>query len=230
MCFLFCLFNVSSEIQDPLVLLDPVLLAEALLEWLLVLERILGPSDLGSAAVSESNQDGVELSRSSSLNLLEQGKPSETVTVQRRESSELEEKVDQCETLDFSEEILVCGSPPETLRVTPPVPIPSELLSKLTELATLYTELSYFKKQKEGLECNTFLRHYFFLLDHERVQRMCLLCYQEQPEVRSSFMEAMLGKKGPLKYSVTFSLFLFLSIYSVFIKKTINRFETYIFS
>ncbi|KAF6738904.1 Hermansky-Pudlak syndrome 5 protein [Oryzias melastigma] len=182
-----------SEIQDPLVLLDPVLLAEALLEWLLVLERILGPSDLGSAAVSESNQDGVELGRSSSLNLLsEQGKPSETVTVQRRESSELEEKVDQCETLDFSEEILVCGSPPETLRVTPPVPIPSELLSKLTELATLYTELSYFKKQKEGLECNTFLRHYFFLLDHERVRRMCLLCYQEQPEVRSSFMEAML--------------------------------------
>ncbi|RVE71727.1 hypothetical protein OJAV_G00054870 [Oryzias javanicus] len=119
-----------SEIQDPVVLLDPVLLAEALLEWLPVLERILGPSDFGSAAVSETNQDGVEQGRSSSLNILsEQGKPSETVTVESRESSELEETVHQCETLDFSEEILVCGNLPETLRVTPPVPIPSELLS-----------------------------------------------------------------------------------------------------
>uniref|UniRef100_A0A3P9IRT5 Hermansky-Pudlak syndrome 5 protein homolog n=1 Tax=Oryzias latipes TaxID=8090 RepID=A0A3P9IRT5_ORYLA len=184
-----------SEIQDPSVLLDPVHLAEALLEWLPVLQRILGPSNLGSAVVSESNQDGGELGRSSSLNLLsEPGKSSETVTVESRESSELEEQVDQCEIQqlsDFSEEVIVCGSPPETLRVMPPVPIPSELLSKLTELATLYTELSCFKKQKGGVECKTFLRRYFFLLDHERVRRMCLPCYQEQPDVRSSFMEAM---------------------------------------
>uniref|UniRef100_A0A8C7Y874 Hermansky-Pudlak syndrome 5 protein homolog n=1 Tax=Oryzias sinensis TaxID=183150 RepID=A0A8C7Y874_9TELE len=197
--FVLMFFDISSEIQDPLVLLDPVHLAEALLEWLPVLERILGPSNLGSAVVSESNQDGGELGRSSSLNLLsEPGKPSETVTVESRESSELEEQVDQCEIQqlsDFSEEVIVCGSPPETLRVMPPVPIPSELLSKLTELATLYTELSCFKKQKGGVECKTFLRHYFFLLDHERVRRMCLLCYQEQPDVRSSFMEAMFGEK-----------------------------------
>lgn len=75
-----------------------------------------------------------------------------------------------------------------------PKPVPSDLLANLTQLATLYTELSCFRKQQDeqALGCTNFLRRYFFLLDKERVRRMCLLCYEEQLEVQSSFTEAML--------------------------------------
>lgn len=85
---------------------------------------------------------------------------------------------------------------PEPVRLEPPRPVQADLLSDLTQLATLYAELSCFRKllTEQGLGCTSFLRRYFFLLDQERVRRMCLLCYQEQPEVQSSFMEAMLGE------------------------------------
>ncbi|TMS05012.1 Hermansky-Pudlak syndrome 5 protein-like protein [Larimichthys crocea] len=85
-------------------------------------------------------------------------------------------------------------SPAEPVRVVSPKPLLSDLLANLTQLATLYTELSCFRnpENEQALGCTTFLRRYFFLLDQERVRRMCLLCYQEQPEVQSSFAEAML--------------------------------------
>uniref|UniRef100_A0A669FC51 Hermansky-Pudlak syndrome 5 protein homolog n=1 Tax=Oreochromis niloticus TaxID=8128 RepID=A0A669FC51_ORENI len=134
----------SSQIQDPLVLLDPASLREALMEWLPVLERILG---------SRWDTDYLNSTKNGASN----------------------------------------GSPAEPVRVVPPKPIPSDLLAHLSELATLYTELSCFRNQNEQeLGCTVFLRRYFFLLDQERVRRMCLLCHQEQPEIMSSFTEAML--------------------------------------
>lgn len=89
------------------------------------------------------------------------------------------------------------GGPPEPVRVASPKPLQLDLLADLTQLATLYTELSCFRKPESGQAqgCTTFLRRYFFLLDTERVRRMCLLCYQEQPEVQRSFTEAMLGQE-----------------------------------
>uniref|UniRef100_A0A8C3G740 Hermansky-Pudlak syndrome 5 protein homolog n=1 Tax=Cyclopterus lumpus TaxID=8103 RepID=A0A8C3G740_CYCLU len=134
--------EMSASIQDPLVLLDPVCLGEALQEWLAVLQRILGPVEHRSTAAGDSN-------------------------------------VDKEETYP--------------VRVVSPKPVPSDLLADLTQLATLYTEMRCFKNQEnEVLGCTTFLRSYFFLLDQERVRRMCLLCHQDQPEVQSSFIEAML--------------------------------------
>uniref|UniRef100_A0A8C3AAG6 Hermansky-Pudlak syndrome 5 protein homolog n=1 Tax=Cyclopterus lumpus TaxID=8103 RepID=A0A8C3AAG6_CYCLU len=154
----------DSQIQDPLVLLDPVCLGEALQEWLAVLQRILGPVEHRSTAAGDSNVDE-----------------------KKEETCELEEKEDQCESN---------GSPPDPVRVVSPKPVPSDLLADLTQLATLYTEMRCFKNQEnEVLGCTTFLRSYFFLLDQERVRRMCLLCHQDQPEVQSSFIEAMLGQK-----------------------------------
>uniref|UniRef100_A0A8D3API6 Hermansky-Pudlak syndrome 5 protein homolog n=1 Tax=Scophthalmus maximus TaxID=52904 RepID=A0A8D3API6_SCOMX len=145
--------NISSQIQDPLVLLDPVCLEESLLEWLPVLERILGPAELGSVA---------------------------------------EEECDSTETVSGVSN----GSLSEPVRVVSPKPVPSDLLADLTQLATLYTELSCFRSQENdrALGCTTFLRRYFFLLDQERVRRMCLLCYQEQAEVQSSFTELCLAQ------------------------------------
>uniref|UniRef100_A0A8D0CPC5 Hermansky-Pudlak syndrome 5 protein homolog n=1 Tax=Sander lucioperca TaxID=283035 RepID=A0A8D0CPC5_SANLU len=195
--------NFSAQIQDPLVLLDPVCLRETLLEWLAVLERILGPEEHGSAAAGDSNMDGPGEERWDYLNACSEQQeessfssrePTESITEEKRkESPELGEKEDQCDSTE-KEPKVSDGSPPDPVRVVSPKPLPSDLLSNLTQLATLYIELSCFRNQEneQALGCTTFLRSYFFLLDQERVRRMCLLCYQEQPEVQSSFTEAML--------------------------------------
>ncbi|XP_072242069.1 Hermansky-Pudlak syndrome 5 protein [Leuresthes tenuis] len=188
--------RAMSQIQDPLVLLDPACLGEALLEWLPVLERILRPADVEPAAATDSNLDGSGEERWDYLNLCseQQGEPSEDAKVEKKESPGLGEEETPCDDqqkLDSIENV-TSGSPPEPVRVASPKAVPPDLLANLTELATLYTELSCFTNQIEALGCTTFLRRYFFLLDQKRVRRMCLLCYQEQPEMKSSFTEAMI--------------------------------------
>lgn len=204
--------NISSQIQDPLVLLDPVCLRETLLEWLPVLERILGPVEPGSTAADDSNVDGPgeerwerdylnSCSEQHEASSCSSGEPTESITEEKKEESpELGEKEDQCDSTEKEPDVSN-GSPPEPVRVESPKPIPSDLLANLTQLAALYMELICFRNQEneQALGCTTFLRRYFFLLDQERMRRMCLLCYQEQPEVQSSFTEAMLGQKLLLK-------------------------------
>lgn len=183
-----------------------------------MLERILGPEEHGSAAAGDSNMDGPGEERWDYLNACSEQQeessfssrePTESITEEKRkESPELGEKEDQCDSTE-KEPKVSDGSPPDPVRVVSPKPLPSDLLSNLTQLATLYIELSCFRNQEneQALGCTTFLRSYFFLLDQERVRRMCLLCYQEQPEVQSSFTEAMLGQKLLFKYLVYFYFF-----------------------
>ncbi|CAJ1056540.1 Hermansky-Pudlak syndrome 5 protein [Xyrichtys novacula] len=194
-----------SQLQDPWVLMDPVCLGETLLEWLQVLERILGPVEVGFVAVGDTNTDGPGEERwerdylNTSSEQQEEspcspGEPTESVTEEKKaEPSEFEDKEDSCDSSEKEAEVLNETTLLEPLRIVNPEPLPSDLLANLTQLATLYTELSCFRKQEneQGLGCTTFLRRYFFLLDQERVRRMCLLCYQEQPDVQSSFIEAM---------------------------------------
>ncbi|XP_030281369.1 BLOC-2 complex member HPS5 [Sparus aurata] len=192
-----------SQIQDPLVLLDPACLRETLLEWLPVLERILGPEEHGSGAAKVDGAGEERWERDYLNPCSEQqeesfsisGEPTESITEdeKKEESPELGGKKAQCHSADKEPESSK-GSPPEPVRVGSPKPVPSDLLANLTQLATLYTELSCFRKQQDeqALGCTNFLRRYFFLLDKERVRRMCLLCYEEQLEVQSSFTEAML--------------------------------------
>uniref|UniRef100_A0A7N6AWX4 Hermansky-Pudlak syndrome 5 protein homolog n=1 Tax=Anabas testudineus TaxID=64144 RepID=A0A7N6AWX4_ANATE len=172
------LYCKQIHLQDPLVLLDPVRLEETLLEWLPVLELILGPAEPGLASAGDSITDetGEERDYLNSLDNVE--------------------KLDQCDSTEKAPEVS-CGIPPEPVRVVSPKPVPSDLMADLTHLATLYTELSCFRKHvdEKAMGCTTFLRRYFFLLDQDRMRRMCLLCYQEQPQVQHSFIEAMLGQK-----------------------------------
>ncbi|XP_070828984.1 Hermansky-Pudlak syndrome 5 protein [Chaetodon trifascialis] len=180
-----------SQIQDPLVLLDPVCLRETLLEWLPVLERILGPAEHESTEAGDSEEDGPgeeRWERDYLDSCSEQQEESSCLSEEPTESITEEEKKEE------KEEEVSTGIPSEPVRVVSPKPVPSDILTNLTQLATLYTELSCFRNQahEQALGCTTFLRRYFFLLDRERVRRMCLLCYQEQPEVQSSFTEAML--------------------------------------
>lgn len=171
-----------------------------------MLERILGPVKDGPTAAGDSNVDRPGEERWDYLNSCSEqqeessfssGEPTESVTEEKKEESfELGDKEDQRDSTEKEPEVLN-GSPPDPVRVVPPKPVPSDLLAHLTQLATLYAELSCFRNQENepALGCTTFLRRYFFLLDQERVRRMCLLCYQEQPEVQISFTEAMLGQK-----------------------------------
>uniref|UniRef100_A0A6Q2XDU9 Hermansky-Pudlak syndrome 5 protein homolog n=1 Tax=Esox lucius TaxID=8010 RepID=A0A6Q2XDU9_ESOLU len=136
--------RVLAQIQDPLVLFDPVCLKGTLQEWVLLLERVLGPEEQRSA----------------------------------------------CDGKSVEEEDV-------PLRVCSPKPLLSDLQADLTQLATLHLELGCFedpavRNERGEVGVVGFLRRWFFLLDQERVRSMCLLSYREQPEVHSSFMEAML--------------------------------------
>ncbi|XP_029010017.1 Hermansky-Pudlak syndrome 5 protein isoform X2 [Betta splendens] len=185
-----------SQSHDPLVLLDPVCLEETLLEWLPVLERVLGPAELGSAAAR--NLTGEEKdylnfsSEQEEESLCSSGESTEFATQEKDMSLECGEKEDPCGSAEKEPEDSN-KRPSEPVQVVPPKAVPSDLVADLSQLATLYTELSCFRKHMDAkaLGCTTFLRRYFFLLDQERIRRMCLLCYQEQPQLQRSFMEGM---------------------------------------
>lgn len=162
-----------------------------------MLERILGPAQDTAAAAGDSNVEGSGAERWDREYLNPCSEQTENFTEEDKEQSdELRGKEVQCDSA--GKELKGSnGGPPEPVRVVSPKPLQLDLLANLTQLATLHTELSCFRKPESGqaLGCTTFLRRYFFLLDTERVRRMCLLCHQEQPEVQSSFTEAMLGQE-----------------------------------
>uniref|UniRef100_A0A8C1R6X3 Hermansky-Pudlak syndrome 5 protein homolog n=1 Tax=Cyprinus carpio TaxID=7962 RepID=A0A8C1R6X3_CYPCA len=110
--------EVDSQIQDPMVLLDPVCLSDVLREWAPVLERVL-------------------------------------------------------------------------VRLFSPKPLPTDLQADLSQLACLYLEMGC--PGRGGIEsvC-VFLRRYFFLLDQERVRKMCMLRYREHRKVMKAYIAGML--------------------------------------
>lgn len=201
-----------SQIQDPLVLLDPACLKETLQEWIPVLERVLGPElDLGLGKQSPAGEGhpGVKETEDAANNCPENvqseipsSSPEELTKDGQEEGRRGEDssqqnggQEDQREAQDHHRPDK--ASTEENLRVWSPKPLPPDLQAHLTQLATLYLELDYFgdpvvQKEKGVVEVNAFLRRFFFLLDQERVRRMCLLGYGDQPEVHISFMEAML--------------------------------------
>lgn len=181
------------------MLLDPACLTEALLDWLPALERVLGPVEATAALDSHADLPGDEKWDREGLALCSEPEESNLtcneVTGNVTEEEE-KENSDDVRAKEDQKSPLLNWTNPEPVRLEPPRPIQTDLLSDLTQLATLYAELSCFRKllSDQGRGCTSFLRRYFFLLDQERVRRMCLLCHQEQPEVQSSFVEAMLGE------------------------------------
>lgn len=183
------------------MLLDPACLTETLLDWLPVLERVIGPVE-GAAAASGSPADGPGDGEWDGEGLPLCSEPAEPFLAFKETTEHMaeDEETGNSDDLRAREEqksAVANWSPPEPVRLEPPKPVEAELLSDLTQLATLYAELSAFRKlqTQQGLGCTAFLRRYFFLLDHERVRRMCLLVHQEQSELQLSFMEAMLGQR-----------------------------------
>ncbi|XP_077372756.1 BLOC-2 complex member HPS5 isoform X1 [Festucalex cinctus] len=173
-----------SQIQDPLVLLDPDFLEETLQEWLKALERVLRPS--------QPESDGVPSDTDEARHAWEPQNPEEPTESSLQENTEIPPEAERdCQPASEND----TAAPEEAVRLVSPKALPSDLLNNLTQLATLYAEMSCFSKEADTMElsCAVFLRRYFFLLDQERIRRMCLLCCQEQDDVQRSFVEAMLG-------------------------------------
>uniref|UniRef100_A0AAY4DFX9 Hermansky-Pudlak syndrome 5 protein homolog n=1 Tax=Denticeps clupeoides TaxID=299321 RepID=A0AAY4DFX9_9TELE len=163
--------NNDAQIQDPLILLDPVSLAAALQEWLMVLEKVLGPEEQDH---SGQEQEGEE------------------------KSVEREVETTSCLTeQDFGD----VGEPMEqleaTVRMLSPRPLPSDLKDDLSQIASLCFDMGCFSHAGSvdhvcvESVCS-FMQRFFFLVDPERVHRVCGLRYQEHPEVLNIFITGML--------------------------------------
>uniref|UniRef100_A0A8C1T227 Hermansky-Pudlak syndrome 5 protein homolog n=1 Tax=Cyprinus carpio TaxID=7962 RepID=A0A8C1T227_CYPCA len=166
-----------SQIQDPMVLLDPVSLGDALREWAPVLERVLGPED-HTRPTEITNQEQRTLEEEelvSSMSCCVVVQP-EIYSTNPDESTTLTEEEDLGESMPCS---------------TAPLRAPFPPLADLSQLACLYLEMGC--PGRGGIEsvC-VFLRRYFFLLDQERVRKMCMLRYREHREVMKAYIAGML--------------------------------------
>uniref|UniRef100_A0A8C1T0U0 Hermansky-Pudlak syndrome 5 protein homolog n=1 Tax=Cyprinus carpio TaxID=7962 RepID=A0A8C1T0U0_CYPCA len=189
----------DSQIQDPMVLLDPVSLGDALREWAPVLERVLGPED-HTRPTEITNQEQRTLEEEelvSSMSCCVVVQP-EIYSTNPDESTTLTEEEDLGESMPCSTAPLRAPFPPlanhvELIQLFSPKPLPPDLQADLSQLACLYLEMGC--PGRGGIEsvC-VFLRRYFFLLDQERVRKMCMLRYREHREVMKAYIAGMLGK------------------------------------
>uniref|UniRef100_A0A8C2GDS8 Hermansky-Pudlak syndrome 5 protein homolog n=1 Tax=Cyprinus carpio TaxID=7962 RepID=A0A8C2GDS8_CYPCA len=186
-----------SQIQDPMVLLDPVSLGDALREWAPVLERVLGPED-HTRPTEITNQEQRTLEEEelvSSMSCCVVVQP-EIYSTNPDESATLTEEEDLGESMPCSTAPLRAPFPPlanhvELIQLFSPKPLPPDLQADLSQLACLYLEMGC--PGRGGIEsvC-VFLRRYFFLLDQERVRKMCMLRYREHREVMKAYIAGML--------------------------------------
>uniref|UniRef100_A0A8B9K141 Hermansky-Pudlak syndrome 5 protein homolog n=1 Tax=Astyanax mexicanus TaxID=7994 RepID=A0A8B9K141_ASTMX len=195
-----------SQIQDPQVLLDPSCLTEVLLEWVPVLERVLGPEEhAGIEKENEEKKNEKKIIEPEDENADTQS--SSAVPQSDNEVGSLTDK-DHSSSLMKGEALTErkLSSTPPPVELSPPLPapvklihrpLPPELQEHLSQLACLYLDLGCPSGAGDGVESGVedvcaFLQRYFFLLDQERVRRMCMLRYREQPEVLKAYIAGML--------------------------------------
>uniref|UniRef100_A0A8C2K4Q7 Hermansky-Pudlak syndrome 5 protein homolog n=1 Tax=Cyprinus carpio TaxID=7962 RepID=A0A8C2K4Q7_CYPCA len=167
-----------SQIQDPMVLLDPVCLSDVLREWAPVLERVLGPEDhtrpTETTTQEEKPLEEEELVSSMSCCVVVQ--PDIYSANLDEPAATLTEEEDHGESTPCSTAPVRALSSPlanhvELIQLFSPKPLPPDLQADLSQLACLYLEMGC--PSRGGIEsvC-VFLRRYFFLLDQERVRKM----------------------------------------------------------
>lgn len=192
----------SLQIQDPLVLLDPRCLTEGLLEWVPILERVLGPENPRSR--ERENEEIKEEKKSLEMEDDDPGSqacsavPQDDRGVGCQSESEHTSNLLEEESLtdsNLSSTTLVTVS---SVAIVAPVEytLPADLQDDLSQLACLYMDLGCPGGAGDGgvERVCVFLRRFFFLLDRERVRKMCTLRYREQPDILNTYIACMLGE------------------------------------
>lgn len=185
-----------------MVLLDPVCLSDVLRDWAPVLERVLGPEDLAVSREIRNHEEKTledeELVSSMSCCIVVQPEILTAPPTNLDESATLNEEEDlgesiPCSTAPVRAPFLPLANHVELIQLFSPKPLLPDLQADLSQLACLYLEMGC--PGRGGVEsvC-VFLRRYFFLLDQERVRKMCLLRYREHREVLKAYIAGMLGK------------------------------------
>ncbi|XP_060770511.1 Hermansky-Pudlak syndrome 5 protein isoform X2 [Neoarius graeffei] len=188
------------QIQDPLVLLDPRCLTEVLLEWIPVLERVLGPENPSSREREneeiKEEKNGLEMEDDDSGSQACSAVPQDDHGVGHRSESEHTSNLLEEESLtdtNLSSTDLITVS---AVAIVAPVAytLPSDLQDDLSQLACLYMDLGCPGGISDGgvERVCVFLRKFFFLLDRERVRKMCTLRYREQPDILNTYIACML--------------------------------------
>lgn len=190
----------SLQIQDPLILLDPTRLTEVLLEWVPILERVMGPENSSSSRNRQIKEE------KKSLKVEDKDPDSQPYSAVPRDDSGVEFQSESEDTLSHvEEESLTDNNLSSTALITEssvaivaPVEftLPSDLQDDLSYLACLYLDLGCPSGAGDGglgRVC-VFLRSYFFLLDKEKVRKMCTLRYREQPDILNTYIACMLGE------------------------------------
>ncbi|KAF7701894.1 Hermansky-Pudlak syndrome 5 protein [Silurus meridionalis] len=178
------------QIQDPLILLDPKCLTEVLLEWLPILEKVLCPekptiSEMENVEKKpeEKMEDGDVIPRDDS------GFGSQSESENISTLAEEESLTDS----NLSSNALAAMS---SVAIVAPVEynLPSDLQDDLSQLASLCLDLGCPGGAGDGEmeRVCLFLRRFFYLLDKERVRKMCTLRYREQPDVLKTYITCML--------------------------------------
>ncbi|XP_026875742.2 Hermansky-Pudlak syndrome 5 protein isoform X2 [Electrophorus electricus] len=196
------------QIQDPSVLLDPACLEKVLLEWVPVLKTTLAPEDQISTERKDEKK-GVEKRILEMKERDTETQPSQATLPESDSAVGSREEADHFSTHmegagitenNLSQPLHVAVSTPLVATVKLQQPLPSDLQNDLSRLACLYMELGCPGGSEElsigvsgGLErvC-VFLRRFFFLMDQDRVRRMCTMRYREQPDVLKAFISGML--------------------------------------
>uniref|UniRef100_A0AAY4DF54 Hermansky-Pudlak syndrome 5 protein homolog n=1 Tax=Denticeps clupeoides TaxID=299321 RepID=A0AAY4DF54_9TELE len=120
------------------------------------------------------------------------------------------EPMEQLEAAGKEEPKTICIRPPnETVRMLSPRPLPSDLKDDLSQIASLCFDMGCFSHAGSvdhvcvESVCS-FMQRFFFLVDPERVHRVCGLRYQEHPEVLNIFITGMLEviQKGDMLKSL----------------------------
>lgn len=193
----------SLQIQDPFILLDPRCLTEVLLEWVPILEKVLGPD----GPTSRERENGETKEEKKSLEMEDSDPDSQPrCTVPQDDSgvgfqSESEHDTDLGEEESLADSYLgsAASAAVPSVAVVAPVEytLPSDLQDDLSQLACLYFDLGCPGGAGDGEveRVCLFLRRFFFLLDKERVRKMCTLRYREQPDVLNTYMACMLGER-----------------------------------
>uniref|UniRef100_A0AAR2LBP3 Hermansky-Pudlak syndrome 5 protein homolog n=1 Tax=Pygocentrus nattereri TaxID=42514 RepID=A0AAR2LBP3_PYGNA len=197
LCPFLSLSPFSLQIQDPLVLLEPGCLTEVLLEWVPVLERVLGPEDHVDRG---DNREKKEEKKSLEM----EDEDADTQSCSTFSQSDSAEQ-DHTSALQKGESLT-----DNSLSSVPPAPVfsspltaqvkliqphlPSDLQDNLTQLACLYLDMGCPGGAGDGgvEKVCVFLQTFFFLLDKERVRRMCMLRYREQPDVLKAYIAGMM--------------------------------------